>query len=159
MNKLIKKLTTWLLVFGMTFTPVLTSINVIAVNAEDEGGSTTIDANTDSQGEDGEGEDEGEVVETPAPSQDVQEVIDAADAASEAEAPLGEKVEAVDDAVDELGLPAPFFFFVDPITGANGALKTSTKQWKRQPEKQPMLIRLLKILIQNSTRQLQGSVP
>ena len=40
MNKLIKKLTTWLLVFGMTFTPVLTSINVIAANAEE--GDTTI---------------------------------------------------------------------------------------------------------------------
>ena len=35
MNKLIKKLTTWLLVFGMTFTPVLTSINAVAANAEE----------------------------------------------------------------------------------------------------------------------------
>ena len=42
MNKLIKKLTTWMLVFGMTFTPVLTSIDLVAVNAEDENGQTTI---------------------------------------------------------------------------------------------------------------------
>ncbi|MBR5930533.1 MAG: hypothetical protein IKS87_09300 [Lachnospiraceae bacterium] len=42
MNKMIKKLTTWMLVFGMTFTPALTSINLMAVNAEDANEEATI---------------------------------------------------------------------------------------------------------------------
>ena len=125
MNKLIKKLTTWLLVFGMTFTPVLTSINVIAANAE-EGGEPTITASEGEDGEDGQGEDgQGEVEEKPEPSQDVQEVLDAADAAATEEAVLDEKVEAVDAAVGQVvedGLATNFFF--DPITGANNSLKT-----------------------------------
>ena len=36
MKKMIKKLTTWTLVFGMTFTPVFTNINLVAASAEEE---------------------------------------------------------------------------------------------------------------------------
>ncbi len=42
MKNVIRKITTWMLVFGMTFTPVMTSIDLVAVNAEAEGGQTTI---------------------------------------------------------------------------------------------------------------------
>ncbi len=36
MKNVIRKITTWLLVFGMTFTPVLTSIDAVAANASEE---------------------------------------------------------------------------------------------------------------------------
>ncbi|MBO4902376.1 MAG: hypothetical protein J5518_06250 [Lachnospiraceae bacterium] len=40
MKNIIRKATTWMLVFGMTFTPVLTSIDMVAANAEE--GTPTI---------------------------------------------------------------------------------------------------------------------
>ncbi len=43
MKNVIRKLTTWLLVFGMSFTPVLTSIDVVAANADEQPVEITVD--------------------------------------------------------------------------------------------------------------------
>ncbi|MBQ7581714.1 MAG: hypothetical protein IJU25_02725, partial [Lachnospiraceae bacterium] len=89
MKNVIRKITTWLLVFGMTFTPVLTSIDAVAANAGEEDltivvGGKSLDLSSD--------------LMTDETKQNVTTAGAANDAAADAEKAAGDAAQAAADA-------------------------------------------------------------